>query len=272
MAEQADDVMEQGDTGGESGDRERSTIVFPYNDLDNATRIAVGVHTVGGTTCEWEQLAAQLNVAAKGGGFRLMAIAAKIFGLVTYGQGKVSLTPLGQRVVDSDQAPAAKVEAFLNVPLYIKIYEKYKGNTLPPDSALENEMANFGVAKNQTAKARQTFQRSARQAGFFAHGPNRLVKPSTGPVRETAKPDDDDEKSRKGGGGGAAGGGGGDYGELHPFIAGLLKTLPAAETEWKAEARKKWLQTAANVFSLIYTDESGDSKEIVITLKEDSAK
>lgn len=266
MAEQVEDVLETGDEG---ADRERSTIVFPYNDLDNATRIAVGVHTVGGTSCEWEQLAAQLNVAAKGGGFRLMAIAAKVFGLVTYGQGKVSLTPLGQRIVDSEQAAAAKVDAFLNVPLYVKIYEKYKGSTLPPDSALENEMANLGVAKNQTAKARQTFQRSARQAGFFAHGPSRLVKPATGPTRDTPKPQDGDEdKARKNGG---AGGAGGDD-TLHPFIAGLLKTLPPAETEWKAEGRRKWLQTAANVFALIYTDDSEPTKELVVSFKEDSAK
>ena len=81
-------------------ERARSTIGFPYGDLDTAIKIAKGVHRAGGTTCEWEQLAAELSLAPKGGGFRLMALTAKTFGLVTYGKGTVQLTPLGQRIVD----------------------------------------------------------------------------------------------------------------------------------------------------------------------------
>jgi hypothetical protein len=40
----------------------------------------------------------------------------------------------------------------------------------------------------------------------------------------------------------------------HPFIQGLLSALPPANTQWPVEARKKWLQTAENIFGLIYTD------------------
>jgi hypothetical protein len=49
------------------------------------------------------------------------------------------------------------------------------------------------------------------------------------------------------------GGDGGDIGDLHRFVQGLLKTLPAPETEWRAAARIKWLQTAADIFDLIYS-------------------
>lgn len=50
---------------------------------------------------------------------------------------------------------------------------------------------------------------------------------------------------------------------LHPFISGLLKTLPDAETEWTLAGRIKWLQAASNIFGLIYTDTSSDENEYI---------
>jgi hypothetical protein len=43
----------------------------------------------------------------------------------------------------------------------------------------------------------------------------------------------------------------------HPFIEGLLQTLPEPHTDWPAQDRAKWLQTAANIFDLIYKGEGG---------------
>jgi hypothetical protein len=44
---------------------------------------------------------------------------------------------------------------------------------------------------------------------------------------------------------------------LHPFVRGLLDTLPEPETNWTVEGRAKWLQAAANIFDLMY---KGDGK------------
>jgi hypothetical protein len=52
--------------------------------------------------------------------------------------------------------------------------------------------------------------------------------------------------------GGISGSGGGGGHSLHPFIQGLLDTLPTPKSEWKAENRAEWLQAAAQVFKLIY--------------------
>jgi hypothetical protein len=43
------------------------------------------------------------------------------------------------------------------------------------------------------------------------------------------------------------------------FIQGLLKTLPDPETQkdWSLAQRVKWLQTAANIFDLIYEGDGG---------------
>ena len=73
------------------------------------------------------------------------------------------------------------------------------------------------------------------------------------PVLETPK-----EKEHLNGGGG-----GPTTPSRHPFIEGLLKTLPEPETEWKTADRVKWLQTAANIFDLIY---KGDGGGISVTI------
>ena len=125
--------------------RDRSTIEFPYLDLDAAVEVAQGIHQVGGSSCGWDQLAAQMGQAATGGGFRMRVMTAKTFGFVTYGQGTVTLTELGQRLNDPQQEKAAKADSFLKVPLYNKVYEQFKNGTLPPAEALENEIVKMGV-------------------------------------------------------------------------------------------------------------------------------
>jgi hypothetical protein len=260
----AEDSVEVEDQGGD-GERERSTIAFPYADLDNATRVAKAVHQVGGTACQLAQLGAQLDVKITGGGFRLMLAAARVFGLITITQGNVQLTVLGQRINDPTQEKTAKAEAFLTVALYRAIYDRVKGagGTLPPNAGLENEMVSLGVSKKVVDRARQVFQRSASQAGFFAFGQDRLILPVTGPGgSEQRKPHEkpDDATRKKHGGADDDGGG------RHPFIAGLLKELPAEGAEWTTEERRKWLQAAAMIFDLIYKN-GGSGKALKIEVE-----
>lgn len=231
--------------------RERSTIQFPYGDLDNAIEVVKAVYSVGGSSCTLDQVAAALGQAAKGGAFQLRMTYPRIFGLANVEKGEISLTELGQKIVDPTQEASARVDAFLNVPLYKAIFEKYKGYTLPPPVALEREMLNLGVSSKQTDKARQAFDRSAKQAGFYSFGADRLVIPSLKGNKPEGKPLEDKPPTSIG----ADNGGGGNIGGYHPFIEGLLKTLPAPDSNWSAEDRKKWLTTAENIFGLIYKDE-----------------
>ena len=55
--------------------------------------------------------------------------------------------------------------------------------------------------------------------------------------------------------------------ELHPFVQGLLKTLPAEGLEWPSEDRRKWLQTAAGIFDLIFPDREGSTIKVQIENK-----
>jgi hypothetical protein len=244
--------------------REISTIQFPYGDLDDAVGFAKSVYEVGGQSCLVEQLAGYLKVAPTGGAFRARMAYPRIYGLVEYEKNTVSLTELGMRVVDPSQEDAAKVEAFLKVPLYKAIYEKYRGYTLPPTSALEKEMASLGVSTKQTDRARQVFDRSARQAGFFWAGAERLTlpvtrsRPDTMPTPPQPSPSENEKPLYNNAVQPAA-----IDETLHPFIQGLLKTLPDAGMDWSSKDRVKWLRTAAGVFDLIY---EGSTLEISINL------
>ncbi|MGD9894356.1 MAG: hypothetical protein AB7U18_23965, partial [Dehalococcoidia bacterium] len=158
--------------------RERSTIGFPYVDLDNALSVARSIHEKGGGQCELDQLAAWMgHETVSSGAFNLKIAAARLFGLIEGERQRIRLTSLGRDAIDPQKEQRARATAFLNVPLYRRIYDEHRGSLLPPDGGLEREIQQFGVAAKQADKARQTFQRSAAQAGYFAAGKTRLVMP-----------------------------------------------------------------------------------------------
>jgi|SRR6185437_6411553 len=263
------DAKTQDSTGDNAtkGARARSTIEFPYGDLDDAEDVAKAVHNVGGVSCQWDQLAAKMGQAPKGGGFRLRVMAARSFGLLNYDRGEVTLTDLGIQTIDPKTARAARVEAFLKVELFRAAFDKFKGAPLPPAAAIERQFEQLGVAPKQKDKARQVFMRSAKSAGYFDLAPDRLVAPALGAREQNDSANGDNNSGRKSVDGGN--GGAGSPPGLHAFIKGLLDKLPQPETDWPVSGRIKWLQTAANIFDLMYTTSTGSSKDIEVKEKPD---
>lgn len=252
-------------------ERERSTIDFPYVSLDDAVVVAKAVHKLGGNQCRLDSLAADLgHETINSGGFRQKLSAAHTFGFTTLSQGVVSLTALGSRVVDSDQERSARVDGFLKVPLYSAIYEEFKSGALPPAEGLEAKMVSLGVSNKMKGRARQVFQRSAKEAGFFAYGTTKLIYPALGAA--SPKPKEPTEPPAEPKTGFANGGDGGGNGKKrHPFIEGLLETLPPAavgleKSEWSVQSRQEWLQTAAGIFNLIYKSPAEDRGSVKVTL------
>lgn len=244
-------------SGQEKSTKDRSTIEFPYLDEENAFEVAAGVHQLGGT-CALDQLAAHFNQSAQGGGFRLRLICARMFDLITYERGLVALTPLGHRSVDPQQQRAAKAEAFLNIQLYKALFDSHRGVTLPPASGLEKKMVSLGVAEKQADKARQAFQRSAKFAGYFEFGADRLVAPVTA-INQSQKIAADDQVPENNGESSSQGRADARPSQqLHPFIQGLIEKLPAPDGNWALADRAKWLTTAANIFDLMYAANEDD--------------
>jgi len=275
MAQPQPEVVEESQESSQQSDdgkREQSKIVFPYQDLDEGMEVAKAVHQLHGSSCQIEQVAAHLKQSPTSSSLRLKISTAKTFGLVTASQGTITLTSLGSRICDSQQEKSARAEAFLTVPLYSAVYEKFKGMALPPTNGLEAALVSLGVAQKQKERARQVLQRSAQEAGFFQFGTDRLVMPAirasaAAPVVNQAEEKQSEKKKGKDSDNGD------DRNELHPFIQGLLKKLPDPDSEWPNDKRAKWLQAAVNIFDLMYTDSEDDSRRsITIGFQKDSAK
>ena len=247
----------------DTGDRERSTIEFPYMDLDDALIVAKAVHdTCGSSICQHDQLAGALELSANSSGFRSRLATARVFGLIDGDRsGGVRLTELGEASVDPTRERAAKAKAFLSVPLYKEMHRIYLGKMLPQTAAaIERQMAELGVAQKQTGRARQAFERSAHTAGFFLMGRDRLIIPAGIDGSTGAPLGADSEKQKKGSSG--AGGGGDVPDHLHMMVKGLLQKLPEPDTPWSLADQVKWLQTAAHMFGLLYQSDGHIKIEI----------
>lgn len=174
---------------GQSGrDRLRSTIAFPYSSLSEAETIASALLRSWGGSASQDQLAGSLGTNPRSGTFRTKLGATRIFGAVDVARGKVTLTDLGHRLADPESSSAARVEAFMTVPLFSAVYDEYEGRSLPPDKGLEQKIADLGVSVKQTAKARQALQASAKRAGFFDTTSGRLIRPAT--TKDSGTPPD----------------------------------------------------------------------------------
>jgi hypothetical protein len=248
----------------EKQQREQSTIQFPYGDLNDAISVVQGIIKCGGRPCAPDQLAAAMGHVPTSGGFKTKIAAARTFGAIETVRCQYHLTDLGFGLTDKNLEKRSRADAFLNVPLYRRLYEDFRNRQLPPRPApLERTFVSYGVAQKQAERARQAFERSAQQAGYFDQGgKDRLVRPLVGGDDE---PSTSIEPEDFGGGGGAGGdapprvirpaqgsGRSSSYAPLHPFVQGLLDSLPEPETNWTVEGRAKWLQAAANIFDLMY--------------------
>lgn len=234
--------------------RGRSKVGFPYNDLDSVMTLVNAIHSQVGTgACDDDQLAAWTTQSPKSSGYRSQLSAARMFGVIETASGRHKLAPLGRRIVDPAQVRAARSEAFMKVPLFKAVFEKYRGGVIPPAAALERDIVSIGVADKTKDRARRVLERAAEQAGFFEQGRDRLVMPGIAPNGNNPPPPGDQENNRGGGGDGGTGG----FAGLHPFIQGLLTKLPEPDSEWAIDDRLKWLQTAANIFDLMYEGEGG---------------
>jgi uncharacterized membrane protein YgcG len=221
--------------------RRQSAFATPYYNLAQSIEVARVIYQRAGGACDRAQLSAMLGYkGVKNGSFLTRVTAAKLFGLIEQKDEQVptlSITDLGKAIVAPVTAAGverAKVEAFLGVPLFRKVYDEYRNGTeLPPKAGLRNQfITSFGIIPDRAGPAVEVLMDSAAEAGFFkVGGEKRLVAPlivSGG--SDEIKPPPKDEGSNGGGGGSSGGGGNGGGGQdtsaIHPAIYGLIANLP----------------------------------------------
>lgn len=257
--------MPSNPTATQDVETERRKIGFPYTNLDEAIQLTEAIHNNHGSTCDLAQLAAWLDTTVKSSKFRSQISAAKMFGLIEQHSKTATLTELGAAIVDPQRKDDAKAVAFLEVPLYWRLHEMYEGRMLPPDAGLEAEMRTLGVSPKSVSKARQSFQRSASSAGFFAAGKDRLVRPAPsgsgrGAIEAEQQEDqpsdlEEEPKNQE------------QIGPSDPLLTGLWSKLPAVKPFTPTE-RLQWLELMRLALDLVY----GEEEERVAPTTATSAK
>jgi hypothetical protein len=238
--------------------RQRSSISFPYVDLGAAFNLALAIHNhVGHGSCSEDQLAAWTNQSARSSGFREQIRAAKMAALIDGESGTIKLAEFGRWLADPDQAPRARAGAFLTVPLFKAVYDKYRGTVLPPAAALERDMVGLGVSEKQKDRARQVLERSAELSGFFESGKTKLVMPALaqggGTPQEAVKENQSNLQADTGSKTGSGVGSGG--GPNDPLIQALIQKLPKSGP-WNADERINWLRMLVMGFQISYGNEA----------------
>jgi len=152
--------------------RQVSTTKFPYYALADSVAVAQTIYQKAGGSATLDELAAHLNYAGTdNGAFKSRIAAARTFGLVERSNDKLVLSQIAQSILTPvyDWMPKEGLaKAFLNVELFKKVYEEYKGKQLPPDFGLKNALkTTFGIAPPSVERAFRVLIESAETAGFF---------------------------------------------------------------------------------------------------------
>lgn len=242
--------------------RANSTIKFPYVGLDDVSAIADTMLNRYGGHCSMVQLASALEQKPSSGAFRVKVTAAKMFGVVSGRGDNLSLTPMGSALTDPDRRRQARVDAFLQVPLYKAIYDEAtrQGGMMPGSlKGIEQMIVRLGVVPNQAETARLAFNRSARFAGFFEHGDNRLIMPALGP--ETVAAEEDADASGSTSGGSSDDGPDGDDLPGKPtLLVEVFKRLPDEGEAFSQAERELWSSMLEAILNVLYPDSTRPPK------------
>lgn len=239
---------------------------FPAHDFDDALEVPQLLMARGGGVADLDQMAAWLGYSTStSGAFAGKMASARYFGFVGPAKGgKVTISERARQIVAPvmpEDAARAKMEAFLDVPLFKRAFERVGGSKLPQDIGLRNLFSHeFQVPAAKTIVAVRVFKDSAKQTGFFDSAPDRLIKPSITaspaaahalPPAPPPPPQDrstglDPLPARRFGGGGDGPSG------VHPAIVGLIRELGEKGPTWTDADQKGFLDAFTGLVKFIY--------------------
>jgi hypothetical protein len=231
---------------------------YPKYDLMTCIDLADKVKNKGGNDCSVEQLGAFLGYTnTTGGGFATKVANARAFGLIETVQGRYRITPRAETLLypaSEAERQQALTEAFLDVPMYGRVYEMHRGQRLPEALGLKNLLhREFQIpVGDQVTLALRVMMDSAEQAGMFqaTQGQRtKMVLPVIGSASTiTERRDTRQSNSGSGGGGGGDDVDHADRGDrsgrvdqredgrglppVHGALAGLLTLIPASPGPW----------------------------------------
>lgn len=257
----------------------RSEMAFPYYSLDKSIEVPKLIHERAGGRCGRGQLAGLLGYSGvKNGGFLTRMSAAKMFGLIEENCDAITLTERAKKIlspVRPSDAEQAKLDAFLAVELFRKVFEDFDGHTLPAADGLSNLfLTQYKIVPNQVAPALRNLMDSADSAGLFRVTGNRskLIRPiirndgagappppASAPAAADDDRQDDDNGSRGQRNGIRNGNGGGQFGPdlsgVHPALIGLIQNLPTVGAALGPKRRAALIDAFKHTINFIYPEE-----------------
>ena len=148
--------------------RHRSVYLFPAYGFGTALTIAQRVEDGGGGSLSEETLAINMGLSVKSSGFRLKALAARQFQLLTKQADVLTTTPTAKAILkptSSLDAMNGYRQAFMAVPLFRAVAERFKGQPLPQGQTMRNVLEReFQVEHGRVQQAERILLDSARDA------------------------------------------------------------------------------------------------------------
>lgn len=252
----------------------RSDVAFPYYSLDKSIEVPKLIHERAGGRCGRGQLAGLLGYSGvKNGGFLTRMSAAKMFGLIEENGEAITLTDRAKKIlspVRPSDAEQAKLDAFLSVELFRKVFEDFDGHTLPAADGLSNLfLTQYKIVPNQVAPALRNLMDSAESAGLFKVAGNRsklirpLIRNDGIPPPPTPAPTGDDHHDESGrrqrstarSGGDGPGQSGPDLSGVHPALIGLIQNLPPVGAMLGPKRRAALIDAFKHTINFIYPEE-----------------
>jgi hypothetical protein len=250
--------------------RAKSGVGFPYWDLEKSIEVVRVIHEKAGGIADNAQVATLLGYSGvENGNFRTRMSAARMFGLTeTADDRRIRVTARGRSIiapVTPAESRRGRLDAFMEVELFRKVFDRFNGTTLPESVGLKNLLENeYKIVPDRVAPTVRILLDSAEQAGLFeASGGNRtrLVTPLgldataqfTVPSVKAEVTTDERPPSGTGSGGADSSSSG-----IDPAIVGLLRRLPPGGTPMSEKRRNALIQAFTNVVEFLYPSDADE--------------
>jgi hypothetical protein len=168
-------VAKKSSSSGESATEKRARIrwPFPRATLEEALKIpyAIKDHN-GGNPWEPDEVRKAIGAGTGGNAWFYLTAASRDYGLTTGTNTaeKIALTDLGRDIVyapNPDAEKALKVRAFLNVDIFKRVLEYYKGSNLPEMKYLGNTLQKeFSLDAETHEEFSRTFRENCQYLGI----------------------------------------------------------------------------------------------------------
>ncbi len=174
--------------------RKRSVYLFPAYGFSTALDFARRVEEGGGGTLSEDVLAVGLGLSVKGSGFRLKSLTARQFHLLNKQGDTLSSTPTAKSILrptSHSEAVNGYRQAFMAIPLFRAVAERYRGQYLPDSQSLRNVLEReFQVDRGRVQQAEKLLMESARDTQVLTLSGDRAYLAVSGPSATAPNPVD----------------------------------------------------------------------------------